>query len=248
MVLDARAARPSKADRFPEIVPQVELDARPSHANGTATTAGNNRFSTLVQAAASVRCTQLSFSNIHLHGDLFCDYLRARHDVFIDGKGWNLPEEDGMEFDQYDTAYARWIVLHEYGRVVGGVRLYPTDKTVGMHSYMLRDAQLGLLEGLRKDFLYLKAPVSPLVWEATRLFLTRDVASQRRLPIQFKLMSEMARVAREEGAAHVIGIMPAVFRRWLARLGMSALPMGPEGVTDGERVCAALFRAEEFKH
>ena len=92
--------------------------------------------------------TTLSFDNMHVHGELFTNMLRARHSSFIDQKSWDLPSEDGMEFDQYDTPQSRWIAVHELGKVLAGVRLTPTKARCGVYSYMVRDAQLGFHEGL----------------------------------------------------------------------------------------------------
>ncbi|MEF3047350.1 acyl-homoserine-lactone synthase [Pseudotabrizicola sp. L79] len=195
-----------------------------------------------------LKATTLTFMNLHKHGDLFVDFMRMRHEVFIKGKGWDLPTIDGLEFDQYDTAQAKWIAIHGYGEVLAGIRLLPTTSKVGLHSYMLRDAQLGLLDSLPRDMLFFDAPVSPLIWEATRLFINPDVPAKLRSQIQIKLMTEMARVAREAGATHVIGIVPSVFRRWMARIGMTASPVGAEQVIDGDKVCAALFPVAEFAH
>jgi N-acyl-L-homoserine lactone synthetase len=194
----------------------------------------------------ALKATTLTFTNIHKHGDLFVDFMRMRHKVFIEGKGWDLPETDGIEFDQYDTAQARMIAIHSYGEVLAGIRLLPTTSRVGLHSYMLRDAQLGLLDSLPRDILFFEAPVSPLIWEATRLFIKPDVPAKLRAQVQVQLMTEMAKVAREAGATHVIGIVPAVFRRWMARIGMSASPVGAPLVIDGDKVCAALFPVIEF--
>ena len=73
----------------------------------------------LARANPYMRATTLSFLNMHQHGELFVNFLRARRRIFIDDKQWDLPQVDGMEFDQYDTPRARWIVLHEYGEVMG---------------------------------------------------------------------------------------------------------------------------------
>lgn len=203
-----------------------------------------NRGEPLVGGA--LKATTLTFTNIHKHGDLFVDFMRMRHKVFIEGKGWDLPETEGIEFDQYDTAQARLIAIHSYGEVLAGIRLLPTTSRVGLHSYMLRDAQLGLLDSLPRDILFFEAPVSPLIWEATRLFIRTDVPAKLRAQVQTMLMTEMAQVAREAGATHVIGIVPSVFRRWMARIGMSASPVGAPLVIDGDKVCAALFPVAEF--
>ena len=59
---------------------------------------------------------------------------------FIERHQWELPEADGMEFDQYDTPASRWVAVHEFGQVLAGVRLTPTTARCGIYSYMIRDA------------------------------------------------------------------------------------------------------------
>ncbi len=151
-----------------------------------------------------------------------------------------------MEFDQYDTPLARFIVIHEYGEILAGIRLTPTTAKVGLHSYMIRDAQMGLLKDLPLDVLFFPAPVHDQIWEASRLFVSQNVQASRRAHVQSLLMTTMARTAREVGATQVIGIVPAVFRRWLQRIGMSATPVGPEMKIDEARTCAALFNVTSF--
>ncbi|SIN84066.1 acyl-homoserine-lactone synthase [Vannielia litorea] len=200
-----------------------------------------NMLENILRPSSGLRATTLSLETMHHHGDLMVKYLRARRDVFIVAKRWQLPETAGMEFDQYDTPEARWIVVHERDEVLAGIRIAPTTARCGLHSYMIRDAQLGLLDGLPLDPLYEAAPVSPKIWEATRLFLLDKVPAQRRADVQRVLMLEMAAAARREGAEQVIGIVPAVFQRWLNRIGMNAVPVGPRFELDGDRSQAALF-------
>ncbi|MCX8227275.1 MAG: N-acyl-L-homoserine lactone synthetase [Sulfitobacter sp.] len=191
--------------------------------------------------ASRIEETVVSISNQHLYGQLYADNLKARKQVFIDQKAWNLPQTDGMEFDQYDTPQSRSVVIHEYGRVLAGVRLLPTTARCGCYSYMLRDAQLGMLPDIPDYVLYERAPVMSHVWEATRLFLTKSEPAERRLIIQTKLIKAMARAAAEHGATHVIGIVPAVFQRWMNRLGLNALPMGPKLNISGDHTQAAVM-------
>ena len=146
-----------------------------------------------------------------------------------------------MEFDQYDTPQSRSVVIHEFGRVLGGVRLLPTTARCGCYSYMLRDAQLGLIDEIPEYVLYEKAPVAAHIWEATRLFISHDIPTEQRLSVQTKLMTTMARAARCESATHVIGIVPAVFQRWLGRLGIGALPLGPKLKIGGDTTQAAVM-------
>lgn len=188
-----------------------------------------------------IRATTLSFSNIHCYGELFTSFLRARKRVFIDQLQWNLHQTEGMEFDQYDTPLCRWIAIHEFGQVLGGIRLTPTTARCGIYSYMLRDAQRGVLDTIPTDVLFMKAPVDPKIWEAARLFISDDVPAKRRISIQYVLMSQLSKSASELGASHVIGIVPSVWSRWLRRLELDAVPVGPKFSIDGTLSQAALF-------
>jgi len=204
-----------------------------------------NPLENLIGSSDQIRTTTLSMQNMHHHGSLLVKYLKARREVFIVAKGWQLPETDGMEFDQYDTPEARWIVVHENGKVLAGIRIAPTTARCGLHSYMIRDAQLGLLQGLPLDPLFFEAPVTDKIWEATRLFVVDGVPAQQRVVVQRLLMLHMAASARKLGADHVIGIVPAVFKRWLKRIGMAAVAVGPIFELDGDRSQAALFNVIE---
>ena len=193
-----------------------------------------------------IRSTILSVKTAHLYGELYGDFLRARKRVFIDTKSWDLPQVDGMEFDQYDTPQSRSIVLHEYGEILAGIRLLPTQARCGCYSYMLRDAQLSIINTIPQHVLYEEAPSANYIWEATRLFISPDVPAKRRLMVQSRLMQEMARAATSEGATHVIGIVPYVFKRWLERIGMGALPIGPKLTMDGDTSQAAIMHVAAF--
>ncbi len=238
-----RAARAttSSASRFPDLEP-AETTSAPEKAAVIA----RSKFRVVPapvdrQVGTHMRATVLSFSNVHRYGELWSSFMHARKEVFVDRLHWRLPVSDGMEFDQYDTPFARWVVIHEYGEILAGVRLSPTTAQVGLHSYMLRDAQLGLLEGIPTDVLFFEAPVEDRILEATRLFVTDAVPAERRLSVQSALMNNFARAARAMGATHVIGIVPAVWSRWLRRLEMGAVPVGPRFEIDGTRSQAALF-------
>lgn len=188
-----------------------------------------------------IRSTTLSFSNMHQHGELLVNFMKARKRVFIDQLQWHLNQAEGMEYDQYDTPQCRWVVVHEFGEVFGGVRLLPTTATCGPFSYMLRDAQRGILTSIPSDVLLMEAPVADNVWEATRLFITEQVPANRRQSVQQILLNELSKSARELGATHVIGIVPAVWSRWLRRLEMGAVSVGPRFSIDGSLSQAALF-------
>ena len=195
-----------------------------------------------------LRATTISFRDMARHGELLIGLMEARKRVFIDQLKWDLPTVDGLEFDQYDTPFAKWVVIHASGRILGGVRLMPTTSRCGIYSYTLRDAQLGLLDPIPRDVLFLDAPVDPKVWEASRLFLTEEVTAAREAQVQGALMKQMAATAQALGATHVIGIVPAGFARWLHWREMGAVPVGRRFGAEGARSQAALFRVGQTLH
>jgi acyl homoserine lactone synthase len=192
--------------------------------------------------------TTLSFQNMHQHGDLFVNLLRARRNSFIVKNNWRLPEAEGMEFDQYDTPASRWIAVHENGDVLAGVRLTPTTARVGMYTYMIRDAQRGMLESIPSDLMDFEAPVDPKIWEASRIFVSNAVPARLRKKVQGDLMYEMIRTARSLGAHKIIAFGPAVWPRWIGRLGLKATPAGPIMELDGVRVQVAVMDLDPRLH
>lgn len=174
-----------------------------------------------------MQVTTLSFQNIHTHGSLFTDLLRARHRTFIEQAQWDLPQADGMEFDQYDTPASRWVAVHDFGRILAGVRLTPTTHRCGIYSYMIRDAQKGLLETIPDNLLFEEAPVAQHIWESSRVFVCDDVPAKIRMRVQMQLIAEMVRAGREVGASSVLGLIPATSPRLARRVGLDCVPAGP---------------------
>jgi N-acyl-L-homoserine lactone synthetase len=167
----------------------------------------------------------LSFANMHNHGELFANILRARRESFIVRNRWELPETMGMEYDQYDTPQSRWLAVYDdLGRVMAGVRLTPTTARCGIYSYMIRDAQRGLLDSIPEDLLYTDAPVDEGTWEVTRGFVAHDIQANLRQRVRMHLVMQMLRTSREEGIRRMLALLPTNWDRWAARckLDMSA--------------------------
>jgi N-acyl-L-homoserine lactone synthetase len=195
-----------------------------------------------------MQTTTLSFKTLSEHGALFTSVLKARHESFIVQRKWDLPQADGMEFDQYDTPQSRWIAVHDFGRVLAGIRLTPTTAKCGIYSYMIRDAQLGLLASIPPSLLYNEAPVGAHIWEASRVFVAGDVPQSLRGRVHHELMSEMVRTAREEGATQIIALCPRAWMRWMRRLGYSTEHVGPCLDIGGSENQAILMRLQSSLH
>ncbi|PHQ97803.1 MAG: N-acyl-L-homoserine lactone synthetase [Marinosulfonomonas sp.] len=194
-----------------------------------------------------MQVTTLSFDNMHKHGDLFPSMLRARHSTFIGRNKWVLPEADGMEYDQYDTPASRWVAVHEFGQVLAGVRLTPTTAKCGIYSYMIRDAQLGLLDSIPSDLLWEEAPVASHVWESSRVFVSQSVPSKMRLRVQIALIAEMVSSARSLGASTLLGIIPEHSPRLARRTGIDCEIAGPVlDFEDARSVCVNINLSQKL--
>ena len=65
---------------------------------------------------------RFDFSNFHRHGTAFYDFLALRKQVFVDDLGWDIPHDENVEMDQYDTPIAQYSLVLKDGKVVGGAR------------------------------------------------------------------------------------------------------------------------------
>ncbi|ABV92061.1 N-acyl-L-homoserine lactone synthetase-like protein [Dinoroseobacter shibae DFL 12 = DSM 16493] len=188
-----------------------------------------------------MQTTTLSFENLHNHGELFANLFRARRQSFIVQNKWDLPEAMGMEYDQYDTPASRWVAVHEFGEVYAGIRLTPTTARCGIYTYMIRDAQMGLLDTIPQDLLYGPAPVDESVWESSRVFVSHTTPQKLRRRVHACLISEMTKAAREHGASRVLGLVPAVWTRFADRLGLDIEPAGRVMELDGiDNQCVSI--------
>ncbi|MEM6637583.1 MAG: acyl-homoserine-lactone synthase [Pseudomonadota bacterium] len=169
----------------------------------------------------------LSFENLHTHGELFANIFRARRQSFIVQNKWDLPEALGMEYDQYDTPASRWLAVHHLGKVMAGIRLTPTTARCGIYTYMIRDAQIGLLDTIPNDLLDFPAPIDPYTWEASRGFVAHDVPQHLRRKVHFELVKLMIGAARQEGIGQMLTLIPSNWTRWTKRCMLNADAAGP---------------------
>ncbi|PIE15025.1 MAG: N-acyl-L-homoserine lactone synthetase [Rhodobacterales bacterium] len=194
-----------------------------------------------------MQTTTLSFENMHNHGELFANLFRARKQSFIVQKNWDLPEALDMEYDQYDTPASRWIAIHNLGEVYAGIRLTPTTARCGIYSYMIRDAQRGLLDTIPQDLLYEEAPVDEHIWESTRVFVSHTTPERIRRRVHAYMVGAMLKSARELGATKLIALTAANWPRWFGRCGLDAEAIGRKMfIGDGDYQCVRINLANKF--
>ena len=185
--------------------------------------------------------TAISFANIHNHGELFANVLRVRRESVTQENRWEIPETVGIQYDQYDTPASRWIAIHEFGEVYAGIRLTPTTMKCGMYSYMIRDAQRGLLGTIPEDLLYEEAPVDEQTWECTRVFVSHTTPQRIRRRVHALMVAAMLKGSREQGASKLITLTASNWPRWFGRCGLDAKAVGREMfIGDGDYQCVMI--------
>ena len=196
-----------------------------------------------------MHCTTMSFATMHNYGELFANILRARRESFIVKRSWDLPETMGMEYDQYDTPQSRYVAVHDdHGQVLAGARLTPTTATCGIYSYMIKDAQNGLLSEIPQDLLFEDAPISPTVWEVTRGFIGHDIPTNIRLRVRLLLTGEIVKAGRDLQASRMLALLPSNWNRWSSRAKLDVSPAGRIMDMGGIQYQAVWFNLADKLH
>lgn len=156
---------------------------------------------------------------------LVAAFFEYRKTIFVDRMAWPLHNAEGIEFEQYDsfndTAY---VVAHRGTTVVGGARLKRTDAISCSgkirYSYMIRDAHLGLLEGMPEDLCYDEPPVDEHCWELTRL------ANEPIPGLSERILEAANNYLFRMGAKECLFLGPPAFMRMATKLGWTPKALG----------------------
>lgn len=176
----------------------------------------------------------VNWANAHAFGDSFAAHHRLRHQCFIERNGWDVPNHDGMEYDQFDTPAAQYLIHRDPGQPVRGVaRLIPTTRP-----YMLKELWPDLLDG--------KVPQTPTVWEATRFGIDTglDAATKRRVATE--IVVGCLEFALEMGIERYLVLMPhLIIRRTIGGAGCAYRFLGQSRNLADYPVAAAEIEVSE---
>lgn len=166
------------------------------------------------------------FTNLHRYGAAFFEFLSLRKKVFVDQLGWDIPHNENMEMDQYDTPVAHYSLVLQNGKVVGGARAMVTTATWGDHTYMLRDAYIGKLPHIPPEVMATEI-ASPLVWECTRLVISDELTTQKeRAECLRQIVDGLVEMATEKGASQLICLSSIALMRALRQVGYDVSRIG----------------------
>ncbi|MEW7009509.1 acyl-homoserine-lactone synthase [Lentilitoribacter sp. EG35] len=189
-----------------------------------------------------LRTIIVNWSNMVQYSSEWVAHHRLRKAVFIDKAGWEMPVCDGLEFDQYDTAYSNYvIVLNEKNECVGCARMMPTNVRIGLHTYMIKDACDGKLDGIPSGILDIEPPVDGHEWEATRYTIDPNVGMKDAKLIMDEILISMKEFARSKDITRFIGLMPTGVYRMFKRAGHEVDIIGPVIDIDNRKTAVAYM-------
>lgn len=186
-----------------------------------------------------LRTSIVTWSNTHLHGDLWYQHLCLRKQLFVDSMGWDIPHNSKCEWDQYDTANTIYAITHRDNQVTAASRMNPCSFSTPTSSYMIRDASLGRLPGIPPSILPIEdIPTDPQTWEATRFTADPDLPPEQRNEALAANAHALAAIAHQNGIKRLIALMPPAYIRWLSSIGLKTHRLGPtQKDSTGARCC-----------
>jgi acyl homoserine lactone synthase len=136
-----------------------------------------------------------SLSTAHLFQDALASQARLRYEVFVRQRGLAHSSFDNLEFDEFDTPAAVYLVWRDEDRIVRGlIRLLRTDRP-----YMLASYWPHLVDSRN-------LPSSGTVWEVTRVCVDKSVKPELRRTILPELLCAMAEFIEARDGEGIIGV------------------------------------------
>lgn len=142
---------------------------------------------------------------------------RARYDIFIEMRGWNLPHRDKQERDNYDTEDAHYLVsFTDDGRIKGSARLIPTT-----YNHLLSDVFSHLVSP------HHSIPQGSAVVEMTRYFVHPENAQQYSLTAAAgEILCAMLEYAQDEGITTIVAVTDMWCLDQVLEMNWTVRPLG----------------------
>lgn len=175
----------------------------------------------------------VSWRTAHLFGSAFESQHRLRHRLFVEQQGYNVPSYAGMEYDQFDTPAATYLVWRDGGGEARGVaRLVPTTRP-----YMIKELWPGLLKGEAP-------PQANDVYEASRFGIDNSLSADVRARVSAEIVVGCQEFALRQGISRYLVVMPPlVIRRAIGGLGCNYRLLGAPQRLGWHPVVAASITA-----
>jgi N-acyl-L-homoserine lactone synthetase len=176
----------------------------------------------------------LDWRTIHLHGEAWISHHRLRYRIFVQRQGWDLPTHGDLEYDQFDTPAAKYLLwVNEDGVALGCARLIPTSEP-----YMIKKLWPDLVTG--------GPPHSDQIWEASRFGCDHTVPTALRRQIVAELICGCQAIGLAYNVRSYLGVMPlAILRTVIGSAGCRYELVGPVRRVGHRSVAAAQIDISE---
>jgi N-acyl-L-homoserine lactone synthetase len=167
----------------------------------------------------------------HHFGGLLAQQFRLRYQMLVDAQYWEVGRFQGMEYDQYDTPAATYLVWQDKDGIVrGSVRTVPTDRP-----YMLKDLWPEIVQKI-------PLPQSLSTWEATRFCVDRTLPKELRQRVKHELVCAFLEFGLKNDIRQMIGVMPPkLWKSCFTESGWDIDFLGPETQAGTDIIIAGLM-------
>jgi len=172
-----------------------------------------------------------SFETIHHHNEgILTQMLILRNQEFKERQNYDVPVFKGMEYDQFDTPAAVYIVyLDDHGIARGCSRMSPTDRP-----YMIEQLWPNIITTM-------ELPHSEHIWESSRFCIDSTLPKEERQKAKLSILQAKMEYCLEVGMEGLIGVMPPLI--WRAVFSHSGWPIKHLGeiliMESGEKIVPA---------
>lgn len=182
------------------------------------------------QRAEAMTIICLDWETAHHYGEAWISHHRLRHRLFVERQAWQVPTYNRLEYDQFDTPAAKYLVwLDGRGQARGVARLIPTTRP-----YMV--------EALWPDLVAGDLPHTAAIWEATRFGCDRNLDPMTRRAVVSELICGCQEYGLANGIESYLGVMPtAIFKHVIAGAGCPVTYAGPTRRMERHEIAAAYI-------
>ena len=158
-----------------------------------------------------------NWETAHLFGDALPGQHKLRRKLFIDRQSYNVPVYNELEYDQYDTPAATYVVRRDDGGIVRAVnRLIPTPMP-----YMIKELWPDVISECA-------VPEAWDVWESSRFGVDNDLPPAVRDRYLGELLCGIIEFGLARGISWYLAILTApLVKRSLIASGLDVEILGP---------------------
>lgn len=139
----------------------------------------------------------INFETAHLYGDALPTLHKLRFNEFVERLKYKVPTYNRMEYDQYDTPAAVYFAWRDAaGHIRAGTRISPTNRP-----YMIKELWPQTVQ-------YTELPCSPYIWEATRLFIDKELSKEEHQQAHGQILCAYLEFALRYNITSYIGTAP----------------------------------------